>query len=188
MFDASSVGLFYECISLLKIEKKIFISHKKIGLIFYSLQILIFLLQNRTDFFYIQTKNQFFPLVLKIDLIFLNQKTLFYLIKQDLIFFFFTKNYFFLPIPKQIWFFLNQINFLLQDRFEFFSKEEDTLINRLMWLSLVKVFHVYNISFISCIKGVHWSWKFRRPNSIWVEWVPNTFPFCNPASKFSVFG
>ena len=37
-------------------------------------------------------------------------------------------------------------------------------------------------------KGVHWSLESRRPDPIYAEWVPNTFPFYNLASEFSSFG
>ena len=37
-------------------------------------------------------------------------------------------------------------------------------------------------------KKVHWSQKSRRPDSVWVEWVPNTFSFRNLGSEFSSFG
>ena len=37
-------------------------------------------------------------------------------------------------------------------------------------------------------KGVHWLQESRRPDLVWVEWVPNIFPFRNLASGFSFFG
>ena len=140
--------------------------------------------------------------------IFLSQKQIWSFIKpkpfflsfQKLIWcFFFHKNifdfsfinnfFFFLSSQKQIWFFINQIQFFSthNNRFEFFlkNKEEDAFINKFVWFSL---FHMYNISFISCIKGVHRSQESRRPDFVWVECVPNTFPFRNLTSKFSVFG
>ena len=40
-----------------------------------------------------------------------------------------------------------------------------------MWFSL---FHMFNISFIACIKEVHWSWESRRPDSVWAG-VDNRF-------------
>ena len=40
-----------------------------------------------------------------------------------------------------------------------------------MWLSS---FHMFNISFIACIKEVHWSWESRRPDSVWAG-VDNRF-------------
>ena len=45
-----------------------------------------------------------------------------------------------------------------------------------------------NVSFIACMKGVHRTQESKRPNSVWAEWVPNTFPFHNLASKFRSFG
>ena len=30
-------------------------------------------------------------------------------------------------------------------------------------------------------KMIHWSQESRRPDSIWMEWMPNTFPFRNLA-------
>ena len=55
---------------------------------------------------------------------------------------------------------------------------------------------IYVIQFCSCVqhiihvmhKGVHWTQESRRPDYVWAEWVPNTFPFRNLASEFSVFG
>ena len=43
---------------------------------------------------------------------------------------------------------------------------------------------MFNISFMTCIKVVYWSQESRRPNSIWMEQVPNTFSFRNLASGF----
>ena len=45
-----------------------------------------------------------------------------------------------------------------------------------------------NISFISCIKMVQWSQEFSRPDSVWEEWVPNTFPFRNLTFECRSFG
>ena len=45
-----------------------------------------------------------------------------------------------------------------------------------------------NISFILCIKEVQWSQESRKPESVWVEWVSNTFLFHNLASEFRSFG
>ena len=39
-----------------------------------------------------------------------------------------------------------------------------------------------------CTKRVYWSLEFRIPDFVWVEWVPNTFPFHNLASELSYFG
>ena len=55
---------------------------------------------------------------------------------------------------------------------------------------------IYVIQFCSCVqhiihvmhKGVHWTQESRRPDYVWAEWMPNTFPFRNLASEFSVFG
>ena len=115
----------------------------------------MFFYKTNLIFLYTKQKPIFFSLVPKTDLIFLNQKTLFYLIKQ-IWFFFFTKNYFvfFYIYKNRSDFFKTKSNFFYyKTDLNCFSKEDDTLINRLMWLSLVKVFHVYNISFIACIKG-----------------------------------
>ena len=43
---------------------------------------------------------------------------------------------------------------------------------------------MFNISFMTCIKMVHWSQESRRPNSVWVEQVPSTFLFRNLTSGF----
>jgi len=37
-------------------------------------------------------------------------------------------------------------------------------------------------------KRVYWPLESRRPDSIWAEWVPNTFPFCNLAPELRTFG
>ena len=50
-----------------------------------------------------------------------------------------------------------------QNRSEFFlNKEKDTFINKFVWFSL---FHLCNISFIACIKGVHRSQESRKLDS-----------------------
>ena len=36
-------------------------------------------------------------------------------------------------------------------------------------------------------KRIYWSLEFRRPDSIWAKWVPNTFLFRNLASELSFF-
>ena len=43
---------------------------------------------------------------------------------------------------------------------------------------------MFNISFMTYIKVVHRSQESKRPDSIWTEWVPNTFPFHNLAFEF----
>ena len=37
------------------------------------------------------------------------------------------------------------------------------------------------VSFNIMQKKVYWSLEFRRLDSVWAEWVPNTFPFRNLA-------
>ena len=59
-----------------------------------------------------------------------------------------------------------------------------------------KVFLFFYFFYFLCVqhiihvmhKGVHWSQESRRPDSVWVEWVPNTFSFRNLAFEFTVFG
>ena len=48
--------------------------------------------------------------------------------------------------------------------------------------------YVFNISFNIMQKKVYWSLESRRPDFVWAEWVPNTFPFRNLASELRVFG
>ena len=43
---------------------------------------------------------------------------------------------------------------------------------------------MFNISFIACIKKVHRSQESKRPDFDWADWVPNTIPFYNLASRF----
>ena len=50
---------------------------------------------------------------------------------------------------QQIWIFLN--------------KEEDAFLNKFVWFSFV---HMYNISFITCMKGVHKLQESRRLDSV----------------------
>ena len=47
---------------------------------------------------------------------------------------------------------------------------------------------VFNISFNIMQKRVYWSLESRRPDSVWAEWVPNTFLFHNLALKLRIFG
>ena len=124
MFDASNIGLFHECISLLKKKKNIFD--------FLKLSVnLNFLLQNRSNFFYIHTKNQFFTLFQNIsdifepkDFVLLNKKDLIFFSSPKTFFFTYTKTYLIFLRPNQFFYYKIDLNC--------FSKEEDTLINRLM--------------------------------------------------------
>ena len=124
LFDASSIGLFHECSSLLLKKKDFlyFISHKKkkkkqiwFFKAFYKSR--SFHLQNRSGFFFTyKPKTNFFIV-------------LFYFVSKQILFFYIKiKNQFFY---SQKWF----LNF-----FFFFNKEKDAFINKFMWLSLVKCF------------------------------------------------
>ena len=37
-------------------------------------------------------------------------------------------------------------------------------------------------------KMVYWALESRRPDSVWAEWVPNTFPIRNLALELRIFG
>ena len=37
-------------------------------------------------------------------------------------------------------------------------------------------------------KRVYWSLESRRPDFVWAEWVPNTFPFYNLDPELKAFG
>ena len=109
----------------------IFISHNKTNPIFSSsLQNSFFYCQNISDFLHTIQKPIFLVFKNKYDIFKPKDFVLFNKHRFDFslpktIFFTYTKTYllFFKP---------NQKFFLLQDRSEFFSKKEDTLINRLM--------------------------------------------------------
>ena len=70
-----------------------------------------------------------------------------------------------------------------------FSKKEDTFI-REIYLSQCQssVYHVYSTYHSHHPKRVFWSLKSRRLDSVWVEWVLNTFSFCNIALELRIFG
>ena len=115
---------------------------------FFSIYKFDFFCYHKTDLIFLSPKNQFF-LVLKnrFDNFFLNQKTLIYLINTNLnfalqkLFFLHIKNRSHFSKPKSIF---------ITTQIWIFNKESDAFINKLMWFSFV---HVYNISFMSCIKG-----------------------------------
>ena len=46
---------------------------------------------------------------------------------------------------------------------------------------------MFNILLNIMHKRVYWSLESRRPNSVWAEWVSNTFSFRNLASELSSF-
>ena len=62
------------------------------------------------------------------------------------------------------------------------TKEETSFINK--FCDLIFHSHVQHIIH-DMHKKVHWSQESRRPDFVWAEWVPNTFPFHNLASEFS---
>ena len=125
--DASSIGLFHECISLLFLKKKkkdflYFISHIK---------------KNRFDFLKLSTNLNLF--IYKIDLIFFFFFFFYIQTKNHFLFFiFFTlfqnrSNFF--TYKSKTNFFIHKNGFGI---FFFLKKEEDAFINKFMWLSLAK--------------------------------------------------
>ena len=140
--------------------------------------------KNRFDFFFHQKIISF--KFLKTDLIFFFLKTKDFVLFNKHRFEFSLQKPLFFTQQKEIWFFFfflnwNQILLLTTIDLIFLNKEEDAFINKFVWFSFV---HMYNISFITCIKGVHRSQESRRPNSVQAEWVLNTFSFRNLASEF----
>ena len=91
---------------------------------------------------------------------------------------------FFLHPTKQIWYFDKSKSFFL------------TIKTYLIFFNKNNRFHPYinlcDLTFHSHVQHimhdmhsiVHWSQESRRPNFVWAEWVPNTFPFRNLVSGF----
>ena len=126
--------------------------------------------KNRSNFFlYTNLKKK-----KKTDKTFYKSKTFFFLKKN------FQKQFWFFWISTKLNFLIKKtyLNFLSQkkniffldnkNRSEFFflNKEVDAFINKFVWFTF---FHMYNISFIACIKRVDWSQESRRPNSVGAE-------------------
>ena len=66
--------------------------------------------------------------------------------------------------------------------FQSMRKEQFSHVN----FYLIFVSHVQHIIY-DMHNIVHWSQESRRPDSIWAEWVPNTFPFRNLTLDFTFY-
>ena len=98
--------------------------------------------------------------------------------------FYHQKPSFFLHTTKQIWYFDKSKSFFL------------TIKTYLIFFNKKKKFHPYinlcDLIFHSHVQLimhdmhsiVHWSQESKKPDFVWAEWVPNTFPFYNLASEF----
>ena len=69
--------------------------------------------------------------------------------------------------------------FTNQNKSDYFQKKR--LHSKINLCDLIFVSHVQHIIH-DMHKKVHWSQESRRPDSLWAEWVPNTFLFLNLAS------
>ena len=128
-------------------------------------------------------RKSFFKVHSKIDLNFCHQKIiLLNITKQILIFIiknpsFFTSHKTDLYFDKQKSIFFNNKN-----RSDFFKQKKRfhqyiNLCNLIFYSHVQHIMHdMHNI--------VHWWQESRRPDFVWAEWVPNTFPFRNLASGF----
>ena len=116
-------------------------------------------------------------------------KTLFSLyIKINLIFF--TKLIFYLHKNRSGFFFndSNQFSLFTKTDLNFFLKRGYMHNIDLCELVLVKCLScMFNILLNIMHKRVYWSLESRRPDSVWAEWVSNTFSFRNLASELSSF-
>ena len=119
----------------------------------------------------------------KTDLNFYHQKPLFFLILQNRSEFLSSQNIFFTSHKADLIFWQIKIIFFNnKNRYDFFNKKKrfHPYINL---CDLIFHSHVQHIMHdIHSI--VHWSQESRRPDSVWVEWVTNTFPFRNLVSGF----
>ena len=110
----------------------------------------------------------------------------FYSTKTDLVF---TNPFpFFLPFTKTDLICKNYIYiYIFQNRSEFSFKRGHIHKTNSFKLILPSVYHVcYNISFNIIQKGIYQSLESRRPDSVWAEQVPNTFPFRNLAPELKI--
>ena len=117
---------------------------------------------------------------------------------------FFLEIFFFKYITKQIWIFvITKLFFYIpQSRFDILTNQNHFFNNKNIsdFFNKKKRFHPFinlcDLIFHSHIQHimhdmhsiVHWSQESRRPDLVWVEWVPNIFLFRNLASGFSFFG
>ena len=119
------------------------------------------------------------------------------------IWYFLAKTLFFLYIKTYLIFVTNPLIFIHKTYLIFFSNpffysqnisESSWKRGHIYKVNLFKLFFVmclscvFNISFNIMQKNAYWSLESKRPNSVWTELVPNTFPFNNLAPKLRVFG
>ena len=134
LFNSCCINLNYKWNSLLKKIFFILLKHIKNRFEF-SIIKNHFLVLKKKKIWYFSNQKTLFP-VINTDMNFYLQKPLFSTYyKIDLVFWQIKINFF--HQPKQIW---------------FFSKGETSFINKFLWFNF---FHMFNISFMTCIKRVH---------------------------------
>ena len=156
---------------------------QKVFLLCYVLQQIWFFLI-KSLFFFKKKKNH-----TKTYLTFFKTEILFFLITSKQIWFFFT-NLFFFHKNKSDFSLQILIFFFIHKRYLNFSKKKKWYIHKINLLELISinVYHVCSTYHSHHAKMVYWSLESRRLDSVWAEWVPNIFPFCNLTSEFSSFG
>ena len=89
-----------------------------------------------------------------------------------------------------IFFLTNKVFFkIFLNKYDFSFERRHIHVANLFRLIFVKCSSCeFNISSNIMQKMIYWSLESRRPDSVWAEWVLNTFPFHNLALELRNFG